>query len=301
MTQATRVYTIDASAARTLEAQLREQLPPETVWRVVPHARFSLQMPGIALTCYDSGKLVLQGRDAETFAARFLADLDQTDRERPAPLVGSGALIGSDETGKGDYFGPLVVAATYVGVDDAKWLRALGVTDSKRLTDERMQRMVGALERGLDHEVVVLEPERYNERYRQTPNLNRLLAELHAEALAPLIVRHPTAAVLVDRFAANDALLQKAVNERVPGAPRIEQRPRAEEELAVAAASIIARVGFLEGLQACAEQCGSDLAKGAGRPVDLAAERVFRIGGMALLARVAKMHFRNTSKIRGSS
>lgn len=299
MSQQTLVYQVDAATAERLRQELQAHLPPDAAWRRQPHARFAVASMGVVVACYLSGKLVVQGRDAEAFAARFLGGIARAPSGGMAAPSHRGALIGSDETGKGDYFGPLVVAAAFVGEGDAKALTELGVTDSKNLSDERMRRIVGALERQLDHEIVVLPPAEYNARYASTPNVNVLLAELHARALAPLIGRHPGVPVLVDRFAADDALLQNAVARRAPDAPTIAQRPRAESELAVGAASILARIAFLEGLAACAQECGSDLPKGAGAPVDAAARRVHRIGGLDLLGKVAKVHFRNTRKIPG--
>jgi ribonuclease HIII len=294
VTQRTCVFQIDARTARRLEDDLRARLPADAEWRPVPHARFSVKAEGVVLTCYESGKLVLQGRDAGSFIDRFLAGLPQAATPN-APAAGD-ALIGSDETGKGDYFGPLVVAAAFVDQRDREWVEKLGVMDSKRLSDERMRRMVGALER-LDHEIVALPPTDYNRRYAEMPNVNRLLAELHADALAPLIVRHPGIDVLVDRFAADGSLLEGALARRTGERPALVQRTKAESELAVAVASILARIAFLEGLEECSQACGTDLAKGAGPPVDAAARRVFRIGGRALLGKVAKLHFRNTIKI----
>jgi ribonuclease HIII len=298
VTQRTRVFQIDASVARRLENDLRARLPDHAQWRPLPHARFSVRVEDLVLTCYQSGKLVVQGRNPQPFIDEFLAGLAAGGDPRPAPAI-AGALIGSDETGKGDYFGPLVVAAAFVGEGDREWVERLGVADSKTLSDERMRRMIGALER-LDHEIVSLAPQEYNRRYAAMPNVNRLLAVLHAQALAPLVARHPGTCVLVDRFASDGALLEDALGERAAVLPVLMQRTKAESELAVGAASILARVAFLEGLEECSRACGTDLAKGAGPRVDAAARRVVEIGGRDLLGKVAKLHFRNTAKIPGA-
>lgn len=286
-----------ATQAAALERLLGQELPPEADWRQVPHARFSVKSQGLVATCYRSGKLVLQGRDPEAFSERFLGRVGAVPVQgKASEATFDKATIGSDEAGKGDYFGPLVVAAVHVGLEDADQLRGLGVADSKTLRDDRARFLAGRIEKLLDHEVVALDPEAYNAAYSKVANLNVLLAKLHARALAPMIRRHPGGAVLVDQFARAE-VLERELQACVSPLPEVRQIPRAEAHVAVAAASILARAGFLEGLEACEENCGTDLHKGAGHPVDVAARRVVEIGGTDLLQKVAKMHFKNTSKL----
>ena len=302
MSQQTRVFELATAQALALEEGLKSRLPAEAEWRPVPHARFSVKALGVVLTLYRSGKLVLQGRDLDGFSDRFLGQMGQglTRRAEPGmPL--DHPTIASDEAGKGDYFGPLVVAAVHAGPQDAEELEELGVADSKTLKDNRVLTLAGRIEERLDHEVVALEPDTYNSRYAAMPNLNQLLAQLHAQALEPLIKRHGVQShVLVDQFARAD-VLERAVAERLSSPPVIQQMPRAEAHPAVAAASILARASFLDGLKRCSEDCGIDLHKGAGEPVDRAAREVVRIGGMKLLEKVAKLHFENTSRVRGGN
>ena len=299
MSQQTRVYELAVAQAAGLEASLRSLLPPDAQWRQVPHARFSVKALGVIATCYKSGKVVLQGSDPDGFAARFLsgtkpASVKKSARDPDLPL--DRPTVASDEAGKGDYFGPLVVAAVYAEPTDAETLKQLGVADSKTLTDIRSLTLAGKIADKLEHEVVVVHPETYNSRYAEVGNLNTLLAQLHAEVLAPLIKRHGAPSVLVDKFAAPQ-VLERALGKLVSEKPVLTQVPRAEANLAVAAASILARASFLEGLKQCEESCGTDLHKGAGEPVDRAARRVVAIGGAELLGKVAKMHFKNTSKL----
>lgn len=298
MTVGTRVYELEPAAAARLEVSLRERLPPQAEWRDVPHAAFSVRAEGVVLTCYRSGKLVLQGRGLEVFEERFLADVP-----RRTPRAGgrrgpdtTAPSTGSDEAGKGDYFGPLVVAAVRIEEADVAWLQELRAADSKTLADASVVRMAGAIERRLAHAVVSLPPPEYNRRYRATPNLNTLLAELHAEALGAIEGREPNEPIVVDRFAAEEVLLS-ALRARGVRTGQVVQVPRAESHAAVAAASILARAAFLEGLAACARECATELPKGAGTAVDAAARRVVAIGGKALLERVAKLHFKNTARV----
>lgn len=303
VTQETRVLKLEAERALQLQRQLEDELPPNTEWRSVPHARFSIKWQGLVVTCYKSGKLVLQGRNVQIFIDRFLADAAAPEQSAVAATetaeTDADSGIGSDEAGKGDYFGPLVVAAAYARDDQIRRLLELGVTDSKRLTDNRVRTLAGVVEAELDTRTVSLRPAEYNKVYEEHRNLNMLLADLHVRALTPLIERHGrNVVVIVDKFASEKLLssrlsAQQAMPENLICIPRAEARP------VVAAASILARAGFLDGLAACEEASGCALHKGAGAPVDVAARKVYQVGGDVLLASVAKMHFKNTQRARG--
>jgi len=300
VTQETRVYKVSPASAAALEGSLRDGLP-FAEWRTAPHARFALKADGIVVTCYTSGKLVVQGADLTTFADRFLGDLAQAKAKGAKPgdpeLTFDVVTVGSDEAGKGDYFGPLVVAAVRAAPEDAAWLAELGVTDSKALSDERSKRLAGLIEERLDFEVIRLGPEDYNARHASCGNVNILLGAMHAEALAALLARNADVGqAVVDRFG-EERHVVTPLRARVERLPKIIQVPRAERHPAVAAASVIARAAFLDGLAACSDAAGTDLHKGAGEPTDIAARRVFAIGGRDLLAKVAKMHFKNTQRV----
>jgi ribonuclease HIII len=299
VSQETRVFAgIGPEQAAALRGQLERSLPETAAWRPVPHAVFSVAADGAVVTCYASGKLVLQGADLDTFLARHLPEFTgaaaATAAAPPLPLTGT--TLGSDEAGKGDYFGPLVVAAVCVEPAQEQRLREAGVTDSKRLKDQRVQLLAGMLERELPHERAQLMPELYNRAFERAGNLNRLLADMHARALARLHARCGTAvSVVVDRFA-HPRLLESALARERPQHPPLLQVTQGERHVAVAAASIVARAGFLDGLRVCGDLCGVELPKGAGPAVDAAARGIAAIGGRELLAKVAKLHFRTTSK-----
>lgn len=277
------------------EARLREVLdaygyplrePPP------PHARLEAAGEGMRLTLYSSGKLLLQGKRAR----EVLAELEAFG------LVGAGAepppppLIGTDETGKGDYFGPLVVAAAYV--DEKSWaaLRALGVRDSKSLSDKQVQAIRAEVERLAPHEIVVISPARYNELYPKFANVNRLLAWAHARAIENLLERVPCARVLTDQFAADPRVVESALLERGRKV-KLEQRPRAEEETAVAAASVLARAEFLKKLAELSDRSGIVLPKGASDLVVAAARQFVERHGREKLGEVAKLHFQTTARV----
>ncbi len=302
MTHETRVFKVSSTQAAELEAALRDGLPPDAEWKSVPHARFWCKGSGVVVTCYNSGKVVVQGTNLDVFQARFFEGAEAApSKSKSTPndtdLPFDRPTIGSDETGKGDYFGPLVITACYATPDSTKELEELGVADSKTLDDNRARRLGAGIERLVDFETVVLEPEEYNRRYAEVGNLNILLADLHGTAIGALHERHTddVEVLVVDRFA-KAGHVESALQQRGIGT-RLVEVPRAERHLVVAAASIVARVAFLDGLAMCSDACGTDLHKGAGSPVDAAARRVVEIGGRALLQKVAKLHFKNTEKI----
>ena len=263
--------------------------------RSVEHARFSVRGQGVIATLYRSGKLVVQGSEVELFRARYLAD--EAAAAAPAaagPIeVGTRTLIGSDEAGKGDYFGPLVVVALRADAQERAELMRSGVADSKTLSDDTIARLAPALERRYAFASEVLMPAEYNVEHPRFGSLNPLLAELHARCIKKLA--QPGAMVLVDKFADD-----KLVASRLRGVDiELHQRTRAEREPVVAAASVVARNLFVEGLRKLSEEFAVDLHKGAGEPTDRSAREFVRLHGREKLAQVAKVHFKNTQKIRG--
>ncbi len=268
-----------------------------------PHAHFAAKGPGVSITFYCSGKLLVQGKGAEDFAATFLAEPDTgagaggtsgTDDALDEPI------IGTDESGKGDYFGPLVVAAVLVRPEDVAVLRTLGVRDSKSMGDAEALRVAEEITAGYGDRVavVVVPPARYNELHGKFgDNLNRLLAWGHARAIEDVLEKHECGRALSDKFG-SERLIRDALMEKGKGL-RLEQRVRAEAHPAVAAASIVARARFLRDLGRLGRAAGEKLPKGAGAPVDVAARRIYRTGGLDALRGIAKLHFRTTEKARG--
>jgi ribonuclease HIII len=271
---------------RALEGEFLEQ-------RTVAHARASVRGQGFIATLYRSGKLVVQGDDVASFRERYLADLAVAPAREAGPIVvGERVLIGSDEAGKGDYFGPLVVVAVRADPSERSELVQAGVADSKTLSDERIRILAPALERRYTFASEVLLPEEYNRTYGTYPSLNPLLAELHARVIRRLA--QPGLLVLVDKFAD-----ERLVTSRLAGLElELHQRTKAEREPVVAAASIIARNLFLEGLKSLSEEFAVELHKGAGDPTDRSAREFVKLHGTAALAKVAKLHFKNTQKVR---
>lgn len=299
VTQRTLVLTLAKAAADALAARLEGA---DFEWRSPPHSRFQVRGDGVVATLYTSGKLVVQGAGVDAFELRFLGGASApaapksaaSAAQTPSATAASDAdvpTVGSDETGKGDYFGPLVVAAVRLEPDQARDLAAAGVMDSKRVSDVQARRLGAAIAGQLPCRVRRIDPPEYNVLHKKHGNLNLLLAEAHAEVLRPLA--RDGDLIVVDQFGP-----ERLVANAMAGAPgRLTQRPRAEEITAVAAASIVARQVFLDALAELSEEFAIDLAKGAGTPTDKAARAFVKLHGVAQLGAVAKLHFKTTTKL----
>ncbi len=203
--------------------------------------------------------------------------------------------IGSDESGKGDYFGPLVIGAVYLPDGQAPVLRELGVKDSKRTSDNRCRELAEVIKRGYKHSVVAIGPERYNELYERLQNLNRILAWAHARAIENILGEVPCKLAITDQFGDRGYVLQALMQKGKT--IELVQKPRAEEDMAVAAASILARAEFLKRLHFLSEEMGVELPKGASAAVEQAAVRLVKLRGPAILDKAAKRHFKITERV----
>jgi ribonuclease HIII len=206
-------------------------------------------------------------------------------------------LIGIDEAGKGDYFGPLVVAACYSDKSIDSEFSRFGLRESKRVSDSRVFTLERSIKKAASHSIVAIGPERYNELHSKMRNLNRLLAWGHARALENLLAEVNPLEVVADQFG-DVRFIEKALMKKGKGV-KLTQRTKAEEIPAVAAASILARAEFLRRLRRLSEEHAFEFPKGAGQPVDEAAKRFVAARGREELAKIAKVHFKNTKRIPG--
>ena len=215
------------------------------------------------------------------------------DTERIATGI---ARIGMDESGKGDYFGPLVIGAVYVDAQTEARLVTFGVRDSKFLSDIRILVLAEEIKTTCPYSVVTIGPKHYNEAYEKIQNLNSLLAWGHARALENVLEKVSCNLAIADQFG-NESVLQNALLKKGRQI-KLEQRPRAEADTAVAAASIIARANFIQVMEQLSIRLGLTLPKGAYDPsiITVGREIVAR-GGRDALAEVAKLHFKTTEKI----
>jgi ribonuclease HIII len=203
--------------------------------------------------------------------------------------------IGIDESGKGDYFGPLVIAAVFVDATTQGELALMQVRDSKKISDGRILEMAPDIKAICPHSVIAIGPHKYNELYAKIRNLNRLLAWGHAKALENLLDRVSCERAISDQFG-DERLILNALQEKGRKIV-LEQRTKAESDMAVAAASILARAEFLLRLKRLSDEVGTTLPKGASPAVELAAKMVIKKHGQERLDSVAKLHFKTTQAV----
>ena len=259
-------------------------------FREVAYAMYGAKGEGVNVVFYNSGKLVIQGKGAADFKLHRLQEVTGP----PEPLLKE-RTIGCDEAGKGDYFGPLSVAAVALGPDEEPFLDEVPLMDSKLITDRDIRTAAEHLRNVLPHEVIVIMPRKYNELYEKIGNLNTLLAWAHSKAMLAVYDKTGCKNVLLDQFA-NPQVVFKALGKR-RGDIHLVTRTKAESNPAVAAASILARDAFLRGLYSLKSTAGVPLPKGAGSPVLKAGKALVKERGPMILKDVAKLHFKTTGQI----
>ena len=269
-----------------------------------PHAYYGARKGKLSITVYQKGpKVLVQGKETEDFVKFTLepeilgeARLGYEEVHNPEMFQ---PHFGIDESGKGDYFGPLVIAGTYTDGAGSRALMEAGVMDSKRVSSsERIRALAGAIRRthGVVESVVLIGPERYNDLYERFSNLNELLAWGHAKVIEELSVLVPDCPrALSDQFA-NPRVLQRAL-ERKGVDLELQQRTKGESDVAVAAASILAREAFVKWIERAKDQWGVALALGAGPPVLEAGQVFLDRHGEEELRNVAKVHFKTTNQL----
>src|SRR5215471_3341514 len=269
-----------------------------------PYTLFFANKNKLSVAVYEKGpKVLLQGKGVEEFVQfelepKILGEAKLGYEEVHSPEMFEPHL-GVDESGKGDFFGPLVIAGVYVDRGIARKLMDAGVQDSKRITsDARIRALADEIRKtsmGL-FEVVLIGPAKYNELYETFGNLNKLLAWGHARVIENLLVKKPDCPrSLSDQFA--DARLIEQSLLRHGQKIQIQQRPRAESDIAVAAASILAREGFINWLEREGKKLGMRLERGVSPAVKATAEKVVETKGPDGLRQVAKVHFRTAHAV----
>jgi ribonuclease HIII len=212
----------------------------------------------------------------------------------PIEIRDADNVLGIDESGKGDFFGPLVIAGVLADRAGSKKLVAGQVRDSKKISDSRIMDLSRWIKDNFIHTVVVIGPEKYNQLYLKIRNLNRLLAWGHSRVIENIASRHKFDLAVSDKFG-NDAFIENALMKNGKQV-RLHQMVRGEALIPVAAASIVARAEFVGYLKKMSGQFGVDLPKGAGPAVDEAARRIVARSGAAMLDKIAKIHFKNYKK-----
>ena len=287
-----------ATKLRSLLEELGFEFSPKQ------YTLFFAQKNKLSIAVYEKGpKALIQGKGVEEFIQfelepKMLGEAKLGYEEVHSPEIFEPHL-GVDESGKGDFFGPLVIAGVYVDPGIARKLMDAGVVDSKRITsDAKIRTLADAIRKtsmGLN-EVVLVGPAKYNELYEKFGNLNKLLAWGHARVIENLLAKKPDCPrSLSDQFA--DARLIEQSLLRHGQKIDIQQRPRAESDIAVAAASILAREGFINWLDREGRKLGMKLERGASPAVKATAEKIVKERGPTGLRELAKVHFRTAHAV----
>jgi ribonuclease HIII len=296
----------DAQAA-ALEGYLRAN---DFKFREVPYARFAGEKEKTNVVFYESGKLVVQGKGTQDFVEFILepqilgqVKLGYETVLNPELLA---PRIGVDESGKGDFFGPLCVAGVYVNETIITAWKGAGIQDSKNIGSDRRIAELAQLIRetpGCVHAEVCVGNEAYNRLHRKLKSVNTLLAWGHARVIENLMsaayrMTPPPVRAISDQFAHDKGVISAALMKLGRGIELV-QRHKAEADLAVAAASILARNEFVTRLRRLAKEYEMDFPKGASAAVDAAAKEFVVRHGAAALEKVAKTHFRTALRAQG--
>ena len=298
---------LDTREASALEVILKDR---GYVFRDLPYARFAAEKDKVNVVFYQSGKLVVQGKGTQEFVEFLLepeilrqARLGYESLLEPELLL---PRVGVDESGKGDFFGPLCVAGVYINEFVLKSWDNLGIRDSKRISSEKkVAELAGRIREtpGCFTCVVPIGNEAYNRLYVTMKSVNSILAWGHARVIENLMLnKHqmnpPPVLLISDQFAASKATIANALMS-LGREIELVQRHRAETDLAVAAASILARHEFVTRLGDLEKRFDLKLPKGASASVDEAARVFLARHGEQNLRKAAKMHFRTALRALG--
>ena len=308
--------TITLKVSENTKQKMIEYFEDKKRLKTPDYAIFQADEADTVVTLYNSGKVVFQGRSADidanmwkemerhlnpTKKVEITNSEDKKKKEKVKELVDPkiyyANTIGSDEVGTGDYFGPIVVCATYVTKDDIPFLEELGVKDSKKLTDDKILEIVPKIIKKIPYECIILNNKDYNENYNTDMNMNKVKAILHNKVLSKMITKYQADYVVVDQFA-NPYVYYNYLKE-TNYVKNITFITKAEDKcLSVACASLISRFVFLKEFDKLGEKLGVFLIKGASDKVDELGLRIVNKYGVDKLKEIAKLNFKNTEKIK---
>lgn len=276
-----------------------------------PYAIFQAKDGDTVVTLYESGKAVFQGKDADLSSAFWIEtekihsgsakitdsrEKEKKKTEKILPIrINS---IGSDEVGTGDYFGPIVVTASYVSKENIDFLLNLKVKDSKKLSDEQIIQIVPKIIQKIPYQTFILKNKEYNLRKSENMNMNQMKAILHNKVLYELKKKnYPYQYIVVDQFEPAFSYY-KHIHNSTKKVDDIFFLTKAEDQcLSVACSSLISRYIFLREMNSLSESLGINLPKGAGPIVDEVAKKIVEKFGKEKLNEIAKLNFKNTDKI----
>ena len=270
----------------------------------IPYVVFQAQEEDTVITMYESGKVMFQGVSADVDAAMWGTALENTkekqaERKKENAKYYNCSAVGSDEVGTGDYFGPIVVTATFVSKEDIPFLEKLGVGDSKKIDDSKILKIAPEIAKKIKYKSVILSNREYNENYTKDINMNKIKAILHNRVLYQLVneVRPKYDYIIVDEFAREARYYDYIKNQKVIQRDITFMTKAEDKNMAVACGSIISRYIFLKEFDKLCDSIHIPLPKGAGKDVDSIGEEVVEKYGEEKLKDIAKLNFKNTERI----
>ena len=281
-----------------LVSKLKEDLLAQEFILTQPnYTQFQAKKKGISLTLYESGVLTVQGKEKDSFLEFYLEPeiLQDFSYTHPTANIDTTARIGIDEAGKGDFFGPLCTVGVYATGPQIEKLAEIGVKDSKRFNDASILKIGKEIQKIVTSHSVIIFPEKYNELYGKIKNLNHLLAWCHITCMEALSKKTGCNKVILDQFAHESLIINFLKKKKL--SLEVTQIVRAEADVVVASASILARMAFVQGIDKLSEKWNLTFPKGASQKVlEVGKEFCFR-NGMDKLPLVAKKHFKTFGEI----
>ena len=269
----------------------------------IPYVVFQAQEEDTVITMYESGKVMFQGKSADIDASHWGIEIEEKkqakeDTRKKYDKYYHSNSIGSDEVGTGDYFGPIVVTATYVTKDDIDFLEELGVMDSKKISDDKIRDIAPKIAKKIKYKSIILKNEEYNEKYGTNFNLNKIKSIMHNTVLYQLaneVKKYDY--IIVDQFAYEESYYNylKGIDKIQKGITFITKAE--DKNMAVACGAIISRYLFLKEFDKLSDEVHVPLPKGAGADVDKIGEELVEKYGEEILSKVAKKNFKNTDRI----
>jgi ribonuclease HIII len=269
----------------------------------IPYVVFQAQEEDTVITMYESGKVMFQGKSADIDASHWGIEIEEKkqakeDTRKKYDKYYHSNSIGSDEVGTGDYFGPIVVTATYVTKDDIEFLEGLGVMDSKKISDDKIRDIAPKIAKRIKYKSIILKNEEYNEKYGTNFNLNKIKSIMHNNVLYQLaneVKKYDY--IIVDQFAYEESYYNylKGIDKIQRGITFITKAE--DKNMAVACGAIISRYLFLKEFDKLSDEVHIPLPKGAGADVDKIGEELVEKYGEEILNKVAKKNFKNTDRI----
>lgn len=307
--------TITLKISDNTKEKMIEYFEDKKRLKTPPYAVFQADEADTVVTLYESGKAVFQGISADIDANMWgemekhlnpnkkiekkVASMDGKDKPKKNIKVYNSTSIGSDETGTGDYFGPMVVTATYVRKEDIPFLESLGIRDSKKMTDEYILKIAPQIIKKIPYSSVVLKNEDYNKKHGSNININKMKAILHNKVLLELTDKYDDYDyVVVDEFA-KSYTYYRYLNEAVRVQRGITFITHAEDtSMSVACGAIISRFILLKEFEKLSKELNIVVPKGAGPKVDEFGTQIVKKYGFEILDKISKKDFKNTEKIK---